>query len=329
MPAFDTALRAAEVADLVAYLLRPKPGAPSESARISGSVDAKRFEFEKREDRVLFRLGGQTVAEFVFRDERIRRPYFANVMAPNHMKVTRNHPPVPGHDATDHDTMHPGVWLAFGDISGGDFWRNKGRMEHLRFDLEPSARGEGLSFGTQSRLESTTGETLGYVEQRFRLVAIEDAWMLCWEASFQAPDREFAFGDQEEMGFGARVATAITEKSGGRIRSSTGLETASATWGKAAAWCDYSGVAEGAPMGITLMAHPGNFRESWWHNRDYGVFVANPFGRASMKQGSPSTVVVRRGEALMLRFGAVFHAGEKYDAARAYQAFLRTMAEAH
>ena len=26
-----------------------------------------------------------------------------------------------GTDLTDHETMHPGVWLAFDDISGNDF----------------------------------------------------------------------------------------------------------------------------------------------------------------------------------------------------------------
>ena len=29
------------------------------------------------------------------------------------------------------------------------------------------------------------------------------------------------------------------------------------------------------------MPAPSNFRTSWWHNRDYGVFVANPFGRVT------------------------------------------------
>ena len=68
---------------------------------------------------------------------RILRPYFCNVHAPGGIQVTRNHPPVAGQDATDHDTMHPGLWLAFGDINGQDFWRNKGRIEHVRFTEPP------------------------------------------------------------------------------------------------------------------------------------------------------------------------------------------------
>jgi hypothetical protein len=56
---------------------------------------------------------------------------------------------------------------------------------------------------------------------------------------------------------------------------------------------------------VTLLAAPANFRGSWWHNRDYGVFVANPFGREAMKQGDRSEVRVARGsysEQSLLRF---------------------------
>ena len=119
------------------------------------------------------------------------------------------------------------------------------------------------------------------------------------------------------MGFGARVATAITEKNGGVITSGAGLKTAKNTWGQPADWCDYSGILDGKPAGITLLADPKNFRPSWWHNRDYGVFVANPFGCAAMGQGDKSVVTVKRGENFHVRFGAVIHTGDHYAAAAA------------
>jgi hypothetical protein len=124
------------------------------------------------------------------------------------------------------------------------------------------------------------------------------------------------------MGFGARVATAITEKNGGVITSSSGLQTAKNTWGQPAEWCDYSGTVDGQRVGIVLMADPANFRPSWWHNRDYGLMVANPFGREAMKQGAKSRVRVQRGESFRLRFGAAIHQGHIEKAAAFYQAFL-------
>jgi len=273
------------------------------------NASAADFAVQQAPDRLVITDRARPVAEFVFKDERILRPYFANVHAPGGVKVTRNHPPVAGVDATDHDTMHPGIWLAFGDISGQDFWRNKGRIEHIRFIEPPKAESGRLTFATECRLRTAEGKTVCSLTNRFTLTQLTNAWLLGWDATFRSEEGDFTFGDQEEMGFGVRVATAITEKNGGLITSSSGLKTAKATWGQAAEWCDYSGTVDGRKLGITVMPDPRNFRPSWWHNRDYGVFVANAFGREAMKQGAKSVVTVKRGETFRLRYGAVIHDG--------------------
>lgn len=334
MPSFDSVLTPHHVADLTAYLLaqkaEPAPapantrvGVPASLVVSSGAPVGEGFRYQEREGRLVIAYFGQPVAEFVFRDDRIRRPYFANVRAPGGTVVTRNHPPVPGLDATDHDTMHPGIWLGFGDISGVDFWRNRGRIEHVRFVEPPTLREGRLTFATEDRLRATEGPTLATLTNRFALLAQTNSWLLVWDATFHSDENDFTFGDQEEMGFGARVATAITEKNGGVITSSAGLKTAAGTWGQPADWCDYSGSVDGSPVGITLLSDPRNFRPSWWHNRDYGVFVANPFGRAALKQGAPSLVTVQRGETFRLRFGAVIHRGPGYQPEAAFESFHR------
>ena len=345
MPSYDTLLTPQYAADVTAYLLAQKAGAPSIARpEVSGAPtvpsDARRsvanaaaptqwpkgegFRFTEQPDRLVIAHSGQPVAEFVFRDEKILRPYFANAHAPGALKVTRNHPPVAGVDATDHDTMHPGIWLAFGDISGMDFWRNKGRIEHMRFTEPPVVRDGRLIFATECRLRAPDGRTLSALTNRFTLAAQTNAWLLTWDATFRSDDSDFTFGDQEEMGFGARVATAITEKNGGVITSSAGLKSAKSTWGQPAEWCDYSGTVDGKPIGITLLTDPKNFRPSWWHNRDYGVFVANPFGRAAMKQGDKSAVTVKRGDNFRLRFGAVIHAGSEFNPTNAFRTSLES-----
>src|SRR5690606_36644693 len=60
----------------------------------------------------------------------ILRPYLKNVMAPNGQQVTRLYPPDPeiNKDNDDHPYFHPGIWMAFGDVNGFDFWRNKSPM---------------------------------------------------------------------------------------------------------------------------------------------------------------------------------------------------------
>lgn len=79
-------------------------------------------------------------------------------------------------------------------------------------------------------------------------------------------------------------------------------------WGQTADWCDYSGRDQDRWLGITLMPHPGNFRPCWFHARDYGLLVANPFGRNAFTKGERSRVVVKAGETFRLRFGVLLHA---------------------
>jgi hypothetical protein len=294
---------------------------------VATGLAAKEFVVEQKADRLAISHGGKPVAEYVFRDEKILRPFLANVHAPAGSKVTRNHPPIVGQDATDHDTMHPGLWLAFSDISGQDFWRNKARIEHVRFIEEPTAKQGRLTFATELRLRTTNGAPLCSLTNRFELLALTSARLLVWDAVFSADAGDITFGDQEEMAFGARVATRITEKNGALITNSAGLKSAKHTWGHPADWCDYSGAVAGQELGITLMASPANFRPCRRHNRDYGLMVANPFGREAMKQGSRSTLTVKHGESFRLRFATAIHQGNSAQPASLYESYLKHVAE--
>lgn len=264
---------------------------------------------EEESGRLIITQGSVPVAEFLFADAKVKRPAFANVHAPGGVKVTRNFPPVDGRDATDHADMHPGLWLGFGDINGEDFWRNKAVMRHEEFTTAPVWRDGTLKFATRSTLLTKEGTAMGRMDSAFALKPEAKRLTLTWGAVFHATEVDLVFGDQEEMGFGARVATGITEKNGGVITSSEGLTTAKATWGQPAKWCDYAGMIDGQKVGITISPESSNPQPCWWHNRDYGVFVANAFGRKAMKRGEKQTITVKRGETLRLGFTAVLHAG--------------------
>ena len=323
MPEMNENLTPQQIADLTIFLLSmrsPLVNAPAAAPTLPNTA-ASNFSFEEKSDRLSISLSGRQIVDFIFRDDKILRPYFANARLADGQQVTRNHPPISGADAVDHDTMHPGIWLAFGDINGQDYWRNKAAMEHVRFISPPTTEDGKLRFATECRLKTNTGESLCLLNNHFTLTARPNGWMLIWEAAFYADQHAIVFGDQEEMGFGARVASHFTEQNGGMLSSSTGKKTAKETWGQPAAWCDYSGTSGDRSGGIMLMASQGNFRESWWHNRDYGVFVANPFGREAMKQGARSTVTVAKGETFRIAFGALVHHHQTIDLADEYKAF--------
>jgi hypothetical protein len=282
------------------------------------------FNVESRRDRLVITHGTKPVAHFIFHDPNIFRPYFAHVHTIDGIQVTRNHPPVPGIDATDHDTMHPGIWMAFGDISGQDFWRNKASVRHERFSSGPVANKGQLAFGTESTMIATNGETLAKLISTFTLVSVPDGYLLTWNAAFTPATDNFAFGDQEEMGFGIRVATPISEKSGGLVKNSDGLTGAKNAWGKTAAWCDYSGALSNRLAGITVLTDPENFRPSWFHSRDYGLLAANPFGQKAFTKSEARRVPVKKNETLHLRFAAFVHStptNEPPDIANAFRTF--------
>lgn len=284
------------------------------------------FTFRQDNENITILFGDNTkakpVATFVTGDKATLRPYLANLHGPNGSLLTRSHPPVPGKDPVDHQDMHPGLWLAFGDINGSDFWRNKADIRFHKW-LKPPAVTDGiLRFSARHDLVPPGGNTLGTLDNSLEFRNTPSGHLVIWDATFTAGDQPLVLGDQEEMGFGARLATPLIEKNGGKITNSFGKTTAKATWGQPADWTDYSGKAGDRSAGITLMASPQNFRKSWWHNRDYGLMVANPFGRAAMKQGNKSAVVVEPGQTLRLVFGALLHEREGYEPARAYADFL-------
>lgn len=274
----------------------------------ASSAIADELKLEQRDDRLVITDDLAPVAEYVFKDAKILRPYFANVHVPGGLRVTRTHPPDPDKDATDHADMHPGIWFGFGDVSGHDFWRNKGRIVHERFLLEPAATADRVSVSTVSSMQGQDGMKLAKVLGAFILSRLPDGWRLDWNLRITPLVDGFAFGDQEEMGLGVRVGTPLTEKEGGVITNSEHQSTASATWGQPAAWCDYSGKVDGKRVGVLLVPGSGNPHASWWHNRDYGVLVANPFGRKAMKQGEESRIVVKKGESYSFNHTAYLYA---------------------
>jgi len=281
--------------------------------------------FQQEDGRVIVVVDGQPIAAYVYADAEIPRPYFADVKTPGGHQVTRNHPPIAGKDRTDHDTMHPGIWMAFGDLDGCDFWRNKARVVHKSFFEEPQGGAGSGSFAEEKHYLRGDGSLVCKEVFRCSFHVHHGGYLLTWDSVFRG-DEEFYFGDQEEMGLGLRVATPISEIDGGRLRDSEGRRGAKDIWSNAAAWCDYGGTLDGRPIGMTLMCHPDNFRESWMHARNYGFVAANPFGREAMKKGPPSKLVVKPPEELRLRYAVWIHggrAGEEPDCAAAYAEYLK------
>jgi hypothetical protein len=197
-------------------------------------------------------------------------------------------------------------------LNGADFWRLKARVRHEGFVQPPEVKGEDLSFSVCNIYETMeqppveiARETARYV---VRMNGDNGGYSVILNTEFQPVGEALRFGDQEEMGLGVRMATPLSPKHGnGVLRSGAGGTGEKETWGKAAAWSSTLADVDGDRVGVIITPSPKNFRESWFHNRDYGLMVANPFGKKAMTASDddsekPDVTVVQPGETLTLGF---------------------------
>jgi hypothetical protein len=290
-----------------------------------------RVTFESQENAVLIRADNRPLATYVYRDPEILRPYFKDVCAPGGVQVTRHHPPREGVDPLDHATMHPGLWLAFGDLGGADFWRNKATVAHGGFVQAPHAEGDKGTFTVRNQYMAE-GTAICEEICTYTFQVRPAGYLIRWDSTFQSKRSGLYFGDQEEMGLGVRMATPLMVKPyenrhrPGRILDDRGRRNEKAIWGEQATWCDYSGRLGDMFAGITIMPDPRNATACRWHVRDYGLMVANPFGQSVFKKGPAKKTEVVSGRPFHLRFGILLHAApdaDDFDPAAAYHDYLK------
>jgi len=296
-------------------------------------VPLPRVSIDDQGGRVVILAGFQPVAEYFYRDPEISRPYFAHVHAPCGEQVTRRHPPGPG-DATDHRRLHPGIWMAFGDLGGADDWRLKAKVESDGLvGLSQEGDGRGV-FTVRNRYLSADGSRTICTETcKYTILVRPKGYLLIWDSTFVSDTEDFYFSEtMDEMGLAFRVATPIVVKSrkGGRILDSKGRVNEVQVREELAEWCDYSGTVNGKAVGLMIAVDPSETPLPWWHARDYGFLAANPF-RSHPERLDFTRVVVKKGEPYRIRFGVWIHgdgSDEPFEPRLAYEAFLRLARDA-
>jgi hypothetical protein len=293
----------------------------------ASAIAQPKLTFDKKEKELVVNLGEQTICHYVFSDSQILRPYFAHLKTPSGISVSRNHPPKAGVDKEDHATMHPGLWLSFGELNGNDYWRNKAITRHKEFSAAPKVEADRGSFAVINEYLSADGRGVIAIERcKVTVEPMKDGYCITLSSELSSGTSDLTFGDQEEMGLGMRLATpiAVDSKLGGRILDSEGRKNGAEIWGKTATWCDYSGPLQGRWVGMTIFASPKNFRTSWCHARDYGLVVLNPFGLNAFTKAKRDDFAAPRGKGVRLGFAVVVHETERemdYDPGAAFMRY--------
>lgn len=265
-------------------------------------------------------LDGELLTRYHYADVKAR-PYFYPLHAPGALPITRAYPMVPDDPAEQHDhPHHRSLWIAYGEVNETDNWSEEqghGHTEHQHFSEIIGGAVFG-KFASQSLW--TTSQDIPLLDQNLVVTAWatgSDVRLIDFDIRLTASYETVHFGDTKEGGIlSVRVATVLDVPRTGTITNSYNGINEEETWGKAAHWCDYSGLVEGKPVGIALCDHPHSFRyPTHWHVRNYGLMTANPFGYSyytdGVKNGSHT---LEKWETLEFHYRLILHTGEAQTA---------------
>ncbi len=280
------------------------------------TADSQRVAMEADARGITIRVGDTLLTRYHF-VEVPARPYFYPLLSGSGHQMTRAYPmrdDVPN-EAHDHP-HHRSLWIAFGEVAGTDNWSEGAGHGFTRHQAVTSCE-SGEVFGRfKTHGVWTSAQDVPLLNQSLTVTA----WatpaptrLLDFDVELHAAYGDIPFGDTKEGGILAlRVTGELDVPRGGKIENSYGGVNEAETWGKAAHWCDYSGIIDGKALGVAILDHPLSFRyPTHWHVRNYGLMTANPFGYAAYTNGiKEGSHTLNKGESLRFRYRLVIHEGD-------------------
>ena len=314
---------------------------------VSSNTAAEGFSILSEASHVTVNYDGKLVAQYHFRDEAARKPYFWPVIGPTGKSMTRSYP-METVDGEQHDhPHHRGLWFGHQGVAGSDVWlevasknyggdRQKeflaslGSIVHTAF-TEISANDRQAVIRSNNDYLDSSGEPL-MADRRSMIIRMSDSKLVIdFDITLLGSYGDVELQDKKDAGLNVRVPTSMSvSDGGGHIVNSVG-DRDGKTWSKKAKWVDYHGLVEGEHLGIAFLNHPSSFRHpTRWHVREYGLFTANAFGPQSLDPSAKSgTLTLRSGGSLHLRHRIIFHEGDAKAAgiSEAYQAYAASNAD--
>lgn len=272
--------------------------------------------------------------------------------------VTRSYPvaKVAG-ERTDHP-HHVSVWFNYGNINGVDFWNNSGgrgsekmgTIRHQAVKAIRNGRGKGELDVTMDWI-MPDGTKVLQQDETIIFRGGRDVRVIDRVITLTAQGQKVVFGDSKEGALGIRVARQLEEPStqplvftdeqgnptkvavldnagvAGVYLSSEGQVGEKDSWGKKAKWMTLSGKVKDEDVVIGIFDHPKNpLYPTYWHNRGYGLFAANPFGAREFTKGQTVlNYTLEPGQKVTMRFRVLVNSGKltSQQTETLYQQFLR------
>ena len=290
----------------------------------------------RHENRVRVEFGGHLFTEYFFQN--VTRPYCYPVIGPGGQAMTRNYPmKVVEGEEQDH-IHHRSLWYGHLNVNGHDFWgetAKSGKVVHEQF-LELKSGKESGVLKAQNKWLAADGTVICTDERKLTFHNQGSNRALDFEITLHASHGELVLGDDKDGTMAIRLAESMRlkptkahgNKPTGHIVQNTGVRDGD-TWGKRAAWCDYSGQVDDKLVGVAIFDHPKNPRHpTWWHVRDYGLFAANPFGQhhfEKLADKHAGAMTIPAGKSATFRYRFYFHEGDDQQGkvAEQYRAYIR------
>lgn len=283
---------------------------------------------EKSEGGYVIKCDGEPFAEYLTKSQ--AKPIVWPIIGPGGQKMTRDFPMLKTRGEKWDHGHHRSLWFTHGEVNGVDFWaegRGRGTIEHREFTEVTS--GDVVVIATVNDWVDADGKKHLEDFRRLTFHCDGNVRIIDFDITLHAAYGPVHFGDTKEGTMGLRIPTVmdLNSRKGGRIVNSAGQEDG-ATWGQAAAWCDYHGPVDDQVVGVAIFNHPSSFRyPTHWHVRDYGLFAANPFGlhdfqRTEEKIGELN---LEEGESVSLLYRFYFHLGDEQEGgvAAAFEAYAQ------
>ncbi|MSR60521.1 MAG: hypothetical protein EXS05_23245 [Planctomycetaceae bacterium] len=267
----------------------------------SAALGGDKVKLEKKGNAVVVTIDGKEFTTYHIAKTQ-QKPYFWPVLAADGANVARSL------DNPEDHPHHKGIWCAIDEVNDIKFWAEKGKIENTTVEIV-KAEGNPAQFKIVNHWLDADGKPL---LNELVTVGIHANRLITYDLAFVAAEKSVTFGDTKEGMFGIRVADSLRGKSGGKFINAEGAKGEMECWGKESKWVDYVGQVDGKQYGVAIFDHPGNFRKSRFHVRDYGLFTLSPFGQKAYTNGElpEDPLTLAPGKSVRLRYGLYIHDGD-------------------
>jgi len=328
---------------------------------ISSFAEEVKLVEQKDKQQIDVLVDGKPFTSYVYWSNQ-KKPLLSPLRTPEGNIFTRGFPleKVAG-ERTDHP-HHISSWFNYGNVNDCDFWNSPpegfdrdskipyGAVRHKSIKAISSGKG-AATLEVSSDWIMNDGSKILQQDETLVFRASKDLRIIDRIITLTAQDKDAVFKDSKEGAIAIRVTRALEEPStkkevftdasgkpttvakldntgvNGIYLSSEGKVGEKDSWSTRAKWMTLSGNVKGEDVCIGIFDHPKNVTyPTFWHNRGYGLFAANPFGAKEFTKGKTTlNFTIAAGKSETFRFRILIHSGkltaEQTEAQ--YQQFLK------